>query len=283
MRRTLASVFFLAFVAATAGAQSGRRLKTPPPPPPPPPPPQESLSSGSTTAPLASVNGGALPEDLRTRQLQSLDNDSFRLADFSGKVIVINVWATWCGPCRREIPDYEKVRKEFAGREVEFIALTTEDPIAARDRVQKFAREYNFGFRIGWADRETARALMNGHTAIPQTLVIGSDGTIITHWTGYSTQGRERLRAAIEQALTAPEAQKAEKSGKSGGYQMNSVYLVTKSVALNAPAPRLTPTHCFRPRIPEEVRRLFFSSATLRKKWLRVGYSLTTRSPHLIC
>ena len=44
-------------------------------------------------------------------------------------MIVVNVWATWCGPCRREVPDYEKVRKEFAGREVEFIALTTEDPL----------------------------------------------------------------------------------------------------------------------------------------------------------
>lgn len=211
MRRTLVVVFLIAHVGATAAGQSGRHLKNPPPTPPPPPPPQESLSSGPTTAPLASVNGGALPEGLMTRQLQSLDKGSFRLADFSGKVIVINVWATWCGPCRREIPDYEKVRKEFAGREVEFIALTTEDPVAARNKVEKFVRDFNFGFRIGWADRETARALMNGHSAIPQTLVIGSDGIIITHWTGYSTQGRERLRAAVEQALTASNPEKAAK------------------------------------------------------------------------
>ena len=208
MKKLWAILFLIAFVTTGVFAQSGRRVTNPPPPPPPPPPPQESLSSGSSE-PLTSVNGGALPEGLMTRQLQSLDKGSFRLVDFSGKVIVINVWATWCGPCRREVPDYEKVRKEFAGREVEFIALTTEDPIAARDRVEKFAREYNFGFLIGWADHETARALMNGHNAIPQTLVIGSDGRLITHWTGYSTQGRERLRTAIDQALAASSAQKA--------------------------------------------------------------------------
>jgi thiol-disulfide isomerase/thioredoxin len=205
MKKFWATVFMSAFVSA-ASAQSGRHVKNPPPPPPPPPPAEESLSNGTGAEPLAAVNGGALPESLMTRQLQALDKGSFRLADFTGKVIVINIWATWCGPCRREIPDYEKVRKEFAGREVEFVALTTEDPITTHDRVQKFARDYNFGFRIGWADRDTARALMNGRNAIPQTIVIGSNGTIINHWTGYSTQGRERLHAAIEQALTAPNA-----------------------------------------------------------------------------
>src|SRR5256714_2887695 len=209
MRRLPLVILFSALVVAGASAQSGRRVKNAPPPPPPPPPPQESLSSESANAPLAATTTGALPEALMTRQLQSLDKGGFRLADFSGKVIVVNVWATWCGPCRREIPDYEKVRKEFAGREVEFIALTTEDPIAARDRVQKFAREFNFGFLIGWADRETRRILMNGRNAIPQTLVIGSDGRIVNHWTGYGSQSRERLRQTIDRALADLKAEKS--------------------------------------------------------------------------
>ena len=209
MRRLPLVILFSALVVAGASAQSGRRVKNPPPTPPPPPPPQESLSSESANAPLAATTTGALPEALMTRQLQSLDKGGFRLADFSGKVIVVNVWATWCGPCRREVPDYEKVRKEFVGREVEFIALTTEDPIAARERVQKFAREFNFGFLIGWADRETARILMNGRNAIPQTLVIGSDGRIVNHWTGYGSQSRERLRQTIDRALADLKAEKS--------------------------------------------------------------------------
>lgn len=147
----------------------------------------------------------ALPESVLSRELQALDKGSFRLSDFDGKVIVVNVWATWCGPCRQEVPDYEKVRKEYAGREVEFIALTTEDPLTARDRVQKFAREFNFGFRLGWADRDTARILMNGRNVIPQTLVVDRHGQIISHWRGYSgSQSRDRLRVAIERALSAP-------------------------------------------------------------------------------
>jgi len=211
MRRLSLIILFSILVIANAAAQSGRHMKNPPPtPPPPPPPPQESLSSESATPSLAPSIGGALPGDLMDRQLKSIDNTSFRLADFKGKVIVVNVWATWCGPCRREVPDYEKVRKEFAGREVEFIALTTEDPVAAAGKVQKFVREFNFGFLIGWADRDTARILMNGRGAIPQTLVIGSDGTIVNHWTGYSpSQSRDRLRGAIERALADLKAEKS--------------------------------------------------------------------------
>jgi thiol-disulfide isomerase/thioredoxin len=173
---------------------------------PPPAPAEESLRTESDEVPLGPANASALPEGLLNHKLQAIDDSTFRLADFNGKVIVINMWATWCGPCRREVPDYEKVRKEFSGKQVEFIALTTEDPIAARDKVQKFARDFHFGFRIGWADRETARALMNGRNGIPQTLVLSTDGHVVSRWVGYSVQhSSDRLRAAINQGLSASE------------------------------------------------------------------------------
>ena len=194
----------IVMVLVTAAAQSGRKLNNPPPPPPPPAPPSESLSSRPAFAPTGPPTMTVLPESLLSRELQSIDNSSFRLADFGGKVMVVNVWATWCGPCRREVPDYEKVRKEFAGREVEFIALTTEDPLEARGQVQKFVRDTNFGFRIGWADPGTARILMNGRNSLPQTLVVDKHGQIVSQWRGYSaTESRDRLKQAIEKALSA--------------------------------------------------------------------------------
>ncbi|MFN2576463.1 MAG: TlpA family protein disulfide reductase [Pyrinomonadaceae bacterium] len=143
-----------------------------------------------------------LPDRLLNRELKSLDKGSFHLSDFSGKVIVVNLWASWCGPCRAEVPDYEKVRKEYAGRPVEFIGLTTEDPRIATERVKQFARDFNFGFRLGWADADTARTLMNGRNVIPQTLIIAGDGHIISHWRGYARgQSRDHLRQALDRAL----------------------------------------------------------------------------------
>jgi thiol-disulfide isomerase/thioredoxin len=141
---------------------------------------------------------------MRVRQIKSLDSGSFRFADFRGKVIVINLWASWCGPCRREVPEYEKIRDAFAGREVEFIGLTTEDPQTSAGRVKKFLRATSFSFRLGWADPATARTLMNGQESIPQTLVIDADGRVVDHWTGYIPRiSGDKLTAAINQALEA--------------------------------------------------------------------------------
>src|SRR5207244_12099172 len=115
---------------------------------------------------------------------RSLDHGSFSLADFGGKVVVVNIWASWCGPCRSEVPEYEKVRKEYAGRAVEFIGLTTEDPRTSSDRVKQFVRNFNFGFRLGWADPLTAPKLMNRRHAMPLTPVVAPDGPAHSDWRG---------------------------------------------------------------------------------------------------
>ena len=73
---------------------------------------------------------------------------------------------------------------------MELIGLTTEDPRVSSARVKKFLRDLSFGFRLGWADRETARTLMNGENGIPQTLVLDANGRIVNHWSGYSAEER---------------------------------------------------------------------------------------------
>jgi thiol-disulfide isomerase/thioredoxin len=197
---TLLLLLFLLSINATA--QSGRRVANPAPPPPPPPPPTEASEAPPERITPTMEDTGTLSESLLNHELKAVDKGSFKLSDFTGKVIVINLWATWCGPCRAEIPDYEKVRKEFSGKPVEFIGLTTEDPRVASDKVKQFVRDFNFGFRVGWADRETARALMTGRSIIPQTIVLSGEGRVISHWNGYSRgQSRDRLKQAIDRAL----------------------------------------------------------------------------------
>jgi thiol-disulfide isomerase/thioredoxin len=136
------------------------------------------------------------------RELRSLEKGSFRLADFGGKVLVVNLWATWCGPCRREIPDFEEVRRDYSGRGVEFVGLTTENPRTDEGRVREFLRDVKFGFRLGWADRETAMGLMQGRNTIPQTYVLAPDGRVLLHMRGYgSERGVSMLRDAIDRGL----------------------------------------------------------------------------------
>jgi thiol-disulfide isomerase/thioredoxin len=201
----LIAVFAITMFAGEALGQSGRRNVRVPSIPEAPvqapifSQPEPEPKSAPVEAPML---GGVLTESILHRQIKGLDSGSFRLGDFGDKVIVVNLWASWCGPCRREVPEYEKVRKDYAGSKVEFIGLTAEDPRSAADNVKKFVRSLNYSFRIGWIDRETAIALSEGRNSIPQTLVITPSGRIISHWNGYA-QGRngDRLRAAIERAL----------------------------------------------------------------------------------
>lgn len=136
MRRVPLLLTLIVTFAIYVVPQSGRRIRTAPAAPiqpplhPEPEAPQKPLI----------VNLLFLPESLLDRRIRTLDNNSFRLADFHGKVMVINLWASWCGPCRQEIPEYERVRKDYLGRDVEFIALTTEDPVASSERVNRFVR-----------------------------------------------------------------------------------------------------------------------------------------------
>ena len=205
MTRLTLLLLLLTAASLNAVSQSGRKIiprpmQTPPVQLPANPEPEIRSEPRPTSATPGKLL--FLPENIRARQIQMVTSGSFRFADFAGKVVVINLWATWCGPCRREIPEYEKVRKAYAGRDVEFIGLTAEDPRTSSDRVNRFLRDVNFGFRLGWADRETARTLMNGRGAIPQTWVVDAEGRIVNHWSGYSPgNSGDNLRQSIDQAL----------------------------------------------------------------------------------
>src|SRR5688572_22863820 len=151
-------LFLLAAISVlNVGFQSGRRINTTAPAAPPAPvqPPVNPVPEIKSAPRLTELL--FLSESIRERPIKAINDKNFRLADFHGQVVVINLWASWCGPCRREVPEYERVRSEYESRGVVFIGLTTEDPRAATDRVQRFLREVNFGFRLGWADRELAR------------------------------------------------------------------------------------------------------------------------------
>lgn len=196
--KKLLLLLLMAACTASVFPQSGRRVATRTAAPIQPPVNPEPEVERAKPAPAVLT---FLPERVLERRIRTLDNNYFRLADFQGKVMVINLWASWCGPCRREVPEYENVRKDFLGRDVEFIGLTTENPGDATEKVNKFVRQTGFGFLLGWADRELATTLMNGHRAIPQTIVINTNGNIIDHFVGYAPGQGRRLKETLENAL----------------------------------------------------------------------------------
>lgn len=133
-------------------------------------------------------------------EIQSVDGAKFRLSDFKDKVVVVDLWATWCGPCRLEIPHLVDLQKEYGGKGVEIIGLTTEDPDEDEAKVRDFAKEFKINYKLGWSPREVSLALMNGNQSIPQTFVIAPGGRIVTKFRGFSDRIPDMIRAAIDKA-----------------------------------------------------------------------------------
>jgi thiol-disulfide isomerase/thioredoxin len=144
----------------------------------------------------------AVPEGFMERELLDLQQRAFSLSEFKDKLIVLNIWATWCGPCRVEIPELEKLSKEFEGR-VEVIGLTTE-AVDEAESVAEFVRRSKLSYKIGFIEREDALALMSVRPIIPQTFIIDRSGRVLAHHVGYHGKNNlTKLREAVRRALAA--------------------------------------------------------------------------------
>ena len=158
--------------------------------------------TSTPAVPAAPPAPADLPPQVSVAPLKDINGASFKLADFFGKVAVVNFWATWCGPCRREIPELVKLHKEFQSRGVEMIGLTTEDPGTSAEKVRKFMQDFKIDYRIGWAPDQVALPLMQGRTAIPQIFVISPDARILKRFVGFSPANTStQLKQVLEEAL----------------------------------------------------------------------------------
>ncbi|MFN2530650.1 MAG: TlpA family protein disulfide reductase [Pyrinomonadaceae bacterium] len=162
-----------------------------------------TVNPAATKAPASAPAAlNELPQSVRNAELKAAAGDPIKLGDYSGKVLLINLWATWCGPCRQETPELVRLHKEFQSRGVEIVGLSTENPDASAESVRQFVKDFNVDYRIGWATTDVAIKLMQGRDAIPQSFVIGRDGRIVRRFIGFSSGGTPpQIRQALEDAL----------------------------------------------------------------------------------
>lgn len=121
----------------------------------------------------------------------TLAGDTFRLSAQRGEVVVLNFWATWCGPCRVEIPDFIQLQKELKG-EVQFVGVSLDK--GGADVVRPFVEKMNINYPIIVNGGAIARRY-GGIPFLPATFVIGRKGRVHHLFAGLTT--RERLRPIL--------------------------------------------------------------------------------------
>lgn len=159
-------------------------------------------SCNSTEVKPPKTVANALPENVLQAEMRSTNGSSIKLADYPGKVLFVNLWATWCGPCRVEIPELVQLYKEFQPRGVEMFGLSTENPETSAELVRAFVRDYSINYHVGWVPHDVAGTLMQGRTSIPQSFIISRDGRILKRFIGFNRDlTPPQLRQALEEAL----------------------------------------------------------------------------------
>lgn len=157
-------------------------------------------SAPQPVAPAAPIV--TLPAIITDTELRAVSGAPIKLSSYNGKVLLVNLWATWCGPCRLETPELVKLHKEFRSQGVEVVGLSTENPDASADSVREFVQKFDVDYRIGWATPEVAITLMQGRDAIPQSFVISRSGRIVKRFVGFNPmETPKQIRAAIQEAL----------------------------------------------------------------------------------
>ncbi len=129
----------------------------------------------------APTNGGKAPmikgEDLGT------DAGDISLKLYAGKVVLINFWATWCPPCRGEIPDLIKLQKVYKGKlEVFSVSVDQNGP----DKVREFSKKYGINYPVIMSDDGIVRSY-GGIEAIPTTFLVDTNGNLVKKYVGSMT------------------------------------------------------------------------------------------------
>jgi glutathione peroxidase-family protein len=198
--RVAATIMVLALVAmfgASSCNSSDERVNREPAPK-----AKTAPANPAAPAPAPATAMATLPATVLDAQLKAVNGAPIKLANYSGKVLVVNLWATWCGPCRSEIPELVKLYREFRPQGLEIVGLSTENPEASAEGVRQFVSDFSMNYRVGWATSDVAIALMNNRNAIPQSFVISRDGRVLTRFVGFNASETPlKLRKAVEEAL----------------------------------------------------------------------------------
>src|SRR5581483_9999638 len=140
--------------------------------------------------------------------IPTTDGQKIQLSQYRGKVVVVDFWAPWCGPCRAETPHLVKIANDYKDKGVVVIGLSIPDPRTQDGQVEQFVKDFKINYTIGFApDGMFEKFDSVGDGPIPQTLVFGRDGRKILQTAGFDPmQDGEKLQRAVQQAVSGQPA-----------------------------------------------------------------------------
>lgn len=130
----------------------------------------------------------------------SVDNQRQTLADYKGKVVVLDFYATWCEPCRAETPHLVRLQNEYGNKGLQVIGLNVggDDD---RDKVPAYAKEFSISYPMAYPDDDLVARYLSDIQDIPQSFVFDRNGELLRRFVGYNSQSGKDLDTTIKSAV----------------------------------------------------------------------------------
>jgi thiol-disulfide isomerase/thioredoxin len=133
--------------------------------------------------------------------LDSLDGKATKLSDYRGKAVLLNFWATWCGPCKIEMPWFVDFQNQYGAQGLQIVGVAMDD--ASKEDIAKFAKDMNVNYPI-LIGKESVGDEYGGVPALPESFIIGRDGKIVDKILGL--RGKAEIEDSIKKALNTQAA-----------------------------------------------------------------------------
>lgn len=163
------------------------------------PAPGGSTAAQSAEGPELNLRGKAAPGF----SLTTLEGKKVSLADYKGRPVLVNFWATWCAPCKLEMPWFEQFHSQYAGQGLEILGIAEDD--AGKDEIAKSAKKLGVTYPILLTDGKVAPKY-GGIDYLPMSFYVGRDGVVVEETAGLGA--KDQIEANIRKIVAGAPAQK---------------------------------------------------------------------------
>lgn len=162
------------------------------------------------TAPSTSEKGASeaknnnfppAPVAVSQAEIKNIDGSTFKVEDKKGKVILLNLWATWCGPCRAEMPELVALQDKFRDKDFEIIGLNISEESV--EQIKDFADDMKLNYTLAWSDEKLRNELLkiSKFDGIPQSYLIDREGKLRGVFTGGGPKVVNQLKETSEKVI----------------------------------------------------------------------------------
>lgn len=154
-------------------------------------------------------------------RLKTIDGGVFDLADYKGKIVLLNFWATWCPPCRQEIPELIKIQRQYRKEGLQIVGLTY--PPENSRAVRRFARRVRINYPVALGTKDT-KAIFSASQNLPLTAIVDSEGNLreVIEGIMYADEFEQKVKPLLPQ-LSSQLSAKSEQSAQPPRLQKRTV------------------------------------------------------------